>query len=260
MMTRSIRNFFRAANPVSRTPRSLASTALLIGCSALVLSSSSAWAAGTPERSLTEDASVALKVSTAAGSILQLDGALPDKVNAAKIVLVAANISDAEVAQYAAKGKALAKKDRLASVLRSRQGQGAGQFGFDVGLAVAKGQTAPGPGKDRIGDALSAAERQGFDVAVAFTLERNRNAKLAAVGASIANEDDEVQEARTADRDVFYWLGFDIATGIFGDPALGARGNTATGPGSLGIRDALVSAAARQGFNDSVAFHLARAY
>ena len=50
------------------------------------------------------------------------------------------------------------------------------------------------------------------------------------------------------DPDPRYWLGFDIATGIFGDPALGAQGNTQSGPGSLGIRDAL-SPASKRGFN-----------
>lgn len=55
------------------------------------------------------------------------------------------------------------------------------------------------------------------------------------------------------------WLGFDIATGIFGDPALGAKGNTATEPGSLKIRDGL-SAAGQRGFNASVALHLSRNY
>ena len=54
-------------------------------------------------------------------------------------------------------------------------------------------------------------------------------------------------------------LGFDIATGIFGDPALGALGNTAKGPGSLKIRDGL-SLAAREGFDSSMAFHLSRDY
>ncbi|HSB26328.1 MAG TPA: hypothetical protein VLE19_00675, partial [Pyrinomonadaceae bacterium] len=54
-------------------------------------------------------------------------------------------------------------------------------------------------------------------------------------------------------------LGFDIATGIFGNPALGASGNTATGPGSLAIRDAL-SAAGQRGFNASVKFLLSRSY
>ena len=62
---------------------------------------------------------------------------------------------------------------------------------------------------------------------------------------------------RNAEADPFYRLGFDIATGIFGDPAKGAQGNTATGPGSLGIRDAL-SVAGQKGFNALVAFHVSR--
>ena len=176
------------------------------------------------------------------------------------ILRLAANISQDDLDEFAALGRSLIKKDRLATELRRRQGQGAGQFGFEVGVGVTNKDTAPGPGKDRVGEALSPAEKQGFDIGMAYTLERNRNLKRALIGAAIAREDDEVQEARTADRDVFYWLGFDIATAIFGDPELGAQGNTATGPGSLGARDALVSAAARRGFNDAVTFHLARSY
>jgi hypothetical protein len=61
------------------------------------------------------------------------------------------------------------------------------------------------------------------------------------------------------DSDVRYWLGFDIASGIFGDPAHGAKGNTATGPGSLAIRDGL-SEPAQQGFNASTKFHFGRHY
>ena len=71
--------------------------------------------------------------------------------------------------------------------------------------------------------------------------------------------DERVAVARTAEEDVFYWLGFDIATGIFGDPALGAKGNTATGPGSLKIRDSL-SPAGQRGFNAAVKLHLSRNY
>jgi hypothetical protein len=178
---------------------------------------------------------------------------------AADVILVAATVSQEQIDDLAAVGRALIRKDALAAELRRRQGRGAGQFGFEVGMGVAKGNTLPGPGKDRIGDALSPAERQGFDVAVKYSLERNSNARLAAIGAKIARRDADVQEARTADRDVFYWLGFDIATGLFGDPALGAHGNTATGPGSLKIRDAL-SAAGQQGFNDSVTYHLSQVY
>ncbi len=54
-------------------------------------------------------------------------------------------------------------------------------------------------------------------------------------------------------------VGFDIATGLFGDPALGAVGNTAQGPGSQAIRNAL-TARAQPGFDASAALHLPRHY
>ena len=41
--------------------------------------------------------------------------------------------------------------------------------------------------------------------------------------------------------DPFYQLGFDIATGLFGDPAKGTR-STLLGPGSLAIRSGLNAA------------------
>lgn len=66
-----------------------------------------------------------------------------------------------------------------------------------------------------------------------------------------------VAAARAEDPDIFYWLGFDIATGIYGDPKLGANGNTATGPGAFKIRDAL-SAAGQRGFNSAVYFCLGK--
>ena len=82
---------------------------------------------------------------------------------------------------------------------------------------------------------------------------------MPATGAAIAAQDRFVATARNAEPDAMHRLGFDIATGIFGDPALGALGNTAKGPGSLGIRNAL-SPAGQRGFDDSVAFHLSRKY
>jgi cysteine-rich repeat protein len=158
-----------------------------------------------------------------------------------------------------AKGKAIANKDPLAVELRNRQPEGPRRRGFDTGMAAAEGDTLPGPGKQSIHDSLNPAEQEGFDIAVSFSLERNRNADFAARGAAIAKADPKVAKARRVEGDVFYWLGFDIATGIFGDPALGAQGNTATGPGSLEIRDSL-SAAGQKGFNASVTFHLSRDY
>jgi len=159
----------------------------------------------------------------------------------------------------AAKGEAVAAEDPLATELRNLQTEGPARLGFDIGMGAAEGQTAPGPGKQRIHDALSPAEQPGFVVALTFSLDRNRNVDMAATGAAIAQADDAVASARRAQPDPLYWLGFDIATGIFGDPALGALGNTATGPGSLKIRDGL-SAAGQRGFNAAVAFHLSRQY
>jgi hypothetical protein len=167
-----------------------------------------------------------------------------------------------DVNALAAKGEAIANEDPLAVELRNQQPEGPVRRGFDIGMAAAEGQTLPGPGKDRIRDSLSPAEQEGFTTAVSFSLERNRNAKLAATGAAIAKVDPIVAAARTAGRrrlDVLYGLGFDIATGIFGDPALGAQGNTATGPASLKIRDSL-SAAGQRGFDASVKLHLSRKY
>ncbi len=126
-------------------------------------------------------------------------------------------------------------------------------------MSAAEHDTAAGPGKQHIQDSLRPNEKSGFEIAVAFLLERNANADLAAKGAAIALRDPVVAQARTAQSDVFYWLGFDIATGLFGDPALGAVGNTASGPGSMRIRDSL-SAAGQHGFNDAMTLHLSRNY
>ena len=176
-------------------------------------------------------------------------------------ILFAAAVTTASaqsVDDLAARGEGIANRDPLAAELRNRQPEGPARRGFDVGMAAAEGQTLPGPGKQRIHDSLSPAERPGFAAAVSFSLERNRNADLAARGAAIAQADPTVGTPRNADPDVFYRLGFEIATGIFGNTALGARGNTATGPGSLKIRDSL-SAAGQRGFNASVALHTSEA-
>jgi hypothetical protein len=171
----------------------------------------------------------------------------------------AAGLEEQCLSALAAKGDAVAMQDPLAAELRSREPEGPSRRGFDIGMAAAEGHTAPGPGKQRIHDLLSPAEQKGFEHAVAFSLERNRNVDLAARGAAIARVDQTVAALRTAETDVFYWLGFDIATGIFGDPALGARGDTRLSPDSQKIRDSL-SAAAQRGFDASVKLHLSRRY
>jgi hypothetical protein len=165
-----------------------------------------------------------------------------------------------DVEALAAKGEGIASQDPLAVELREQQPDDAARRGFDIGMAAAERQTEWGPGKQRILDSLPGrAEREGFKVATSFSLERNRYAERAALGAKIAAEDETVAEARDAEADPFYRLGFDIATALFGDKARGAQGNTATGPGSLGIRNSL-SPAAQRGFDAAVQFHLSRKY
>jgi len=159
--------------------------------------------------------------------------------------------------QFAAAGQALADGDPLLSELRKRQPAGAFQRGFDIGTGASAGQTEWGPGKQRILDSLKPDEQEGFRIAVSFALDRNRNADFAAAGAAIAAADPAVAQARQQDTDARYWLGFDIASGLFGDPALGGAGHTSTGSGSDAIRNAL-SAPAQRGFNASVQFHLSR--
>src|SRR6202158_4853611 len=100
-----------------------------------------------------------------------------------------------------------------------------------------------------------AREARARNTPAAAGLEESCRAELAAKGAAIAQADRVVAEARAAETDPLYRQGFDIATGIFGNPALGANGNTSTGPGSLGIRDSLSAARARR-FHASVKLHL----
>jgi hypothetical protein len=68
--------------------------------------------------------------------------------------------------------------------------------------------------------------------------------------------DPEVAKVARVSPNIFYCLGFQVATGIYGDPSLGASGNTATGPGAFKIRDDLADTDAVRGFNDAVKFHL----
>lgn len=161
--------------------------------------------------------------------------------------------------ELAAKGGAMVAADALLSAMRELQPEGANRRGFDIGIAASEGDTAWGPGKQQTLDSLAPAEQEGFKVAASYALDRNRNAQLAMTGFEIDALDQELTEARAAEADGRYGLGFDIATGIFGDPKLGAKGNTATGAGSLGIRDSL-SAAAQRGFNASMKLHLDRRY
>jgi hypothetical protein len=160
--------------------------------------------------------------------------------------------------QLAAKGQTLASQDVLVAELRKRQ-PAANQRGFDIGMAAAEGDTVWGPGKQKMLLSLNAPQQEGFKVAVSFSMDRNRNKALAATGAAMAKADPAVAIARTSDPDVRAWLGFDIASAIFGDPAKGAQGSKMGGLQFMAIREQL-SIPAQRGFNASMKFHQSRHY
>lgn len=186
-----------------------------------------------------------------------VDGVAPATAQAKPAIPV---LDEAWRVEHAARGEALVNLDPMALALRDQWQNAEKVRAFNIGMAVAEGQTALGPGKQAIHDALAVSEQRAFEMAVWYSIDRNANAALADIGAAIANADPAVAEARTGMSDPFYWLGFDIASGLFGDPALGSVGNTEMGPGSTRIRDGLNPASAREGFNDAVKFHLARKY
>jgi hypothetical protein len=159
--------------------------------------------------------------------------------------------------QLAAKGQTMASQDPLVAELRKRQPVG-NQRGFDIGMAAAENDTVWGPGKQKILSSLNAPQQEGFKVAVSFSMDRNRNKALAATGAAMAKADPAVANARTSDPDVRAWLGFDIASAIFGDPAKGAQSKMG-GLQFMAIREQL-SLPAQRGFNASMKFHQSRHY
>lgn len=168
----------------------------------------------------------------------------------------------------ATQGEMLAKSDAMVAACRDLQQPGPCHRGFDIGVGITGGDTLWGPGKQRILDSLSSDEQIGFREAAAFVLGRNNNPNLAVTGAEIAAKDLEVAAARARETSGLYWLGFDIATGIFGDHKLGALGSTAMGPGAEKIRSTssqgehvlLPTDEVTRGFNASMEFHLARKY
>jgi hypothetical protein len=156
----------------------------------------------------------------------------------------------------AARGEALAASDPLALLLRDQPGHS--RLAFCIGLAESENQTLPGPGKDRIREALALADRASFQQAVDYSLDRNNNLEFATKGAAVIKLDNAVADARGLLPLSVAWLGFNIATGIFGSKTLGALGNTSEGPHSDVIRNRL-STDGQKGFKAAVAFHLKKA-
>ncbi len=160
----------------------------------------------------------------------------------------------------AARGSILTNQDPTALELRIAYGNGeAGENGFNIGMAIAEGHTSAGPGKDRICASLRSGEPGGCNIAVLFSVDRNRNSVLIAKGVAIASADPAFARARNTNPFVrlrlpteliLYRLGFDIGLGA-------SEGHTSPGPGKDKIRD-LLNLRLQGGFNAAVSFAIER--
>jgi hypothetical protein len=166
--------------------------------------------------------------------------------------------SDADFELVRARGEAMAAQDKSAGSIRNSL-YDAPRRGFDIGLGIWAGNTADGPGKQRYHDFLTLAEQQGFNFAAAYALPHNKYAGLIDIASAINAADAEVRSARSASNDGFFWLGFDIASGLFGDPRAGSQGSRGLNSGAIAIREAL-NPAGQSGFDASMKLHLSRNY
>jgi hypothetical protein len=158
------------------------------------------------------------------------------------------------------RGRIIAQGDPYAMSMRAYYAPGEESTGaFYFGLALAEGRTEWGADDEGLVGVFEVMLRVSALAAAEATMDRNRNTKRVAIGWEIAQADPELAAARKAHPDPRFWLGFDVATAIFGDPALGAQGNTELGPGSLGTRAAL-SDLGKLGFDAAVKLHFSRNY
>jgi hypothetical protein len=101
--------------------------------------------------------------------------------------------------ELAAKGARLASADQWAAGVRNQQPEGPARVGFDIGMAAAEEVDTSGAGKQAIRASLSPDEQGGFDKAVLYSLERNKNPRGADIPSDpSAREADMPSEERSA--------------------------------------------------------------
>ena len=163
------------------------------------------------------------------------------------------------VGVYAARGQRIASADPLLSAMRDLQPEGPARTGFEIGVAIGDDDTLWGPGKQRDIDNLPVTERGTADTSAHFIVDRNATAEFGVKGVAIAKNETrpEVVAARKAELPGYYTLGFDVATGMFGNKTLGGAAHTAEGPGSAKMRDSLHAEGIR-GFKTALAIYMGK--
>ncbi|TIT17825.1 MAG: hypothetical protein E5W70_31225 [Mesorhizobium sp.] len=139
----------------------------------------------------------------------------------------------------AARGTKIVERDPLAFLIRAEQPSDEGQRGFNIGMAAMNVNTLWGPGAQSLQDLLTPAASAGFKVAATYCLQRNNNMDAAKRNGSVLKQDSAAAEARRLLPPGVAWLGFDIASGLYGPADKGSLGNTLLGPGAKKIRDSL---------------------
>jgi len=123
-------------------------------------------------------------------------------------------------------------------------------------MAAAEGQTAPGPGKQRLHDALSPAEQEGYSIAVSNSLMWNKNlektriAELAAKGAVIVSQDQGASVLLNQQPEGPARRGFYVGMGIW-------EVDTVPGPGKQKVHD-LLSPEEQGGFDVAASYSMVR--
>jgi hypothetical protein len=198
----------------------------------------------------TKDALMPAGFAEAQGKTYPSMTAMPDPMPSVKL---------GERAAYEARGASIAAAEEIAGAMREAEPAGMARRGFDYGLGWSELSTSWGPGARKVEQELEPEARASFHRATEYSIVRNANAAALERGSGVIKADPAVAAARAAHQPAgLHWLGFTIATGLYGDKALGADGsNPPRGPGGERIRDTFTAVDGKNGFDDGQNFNWA---
>jgi hypothetical protein len=141
----------------------------------------------------------------------------------------------------AARGQRIALRDPLLTAMREFEPEGDSRLGFDVGLGIAKDQTAWGPGKQRAIDDLPLTQKDSAERSAHFAVIRNVVMNFALQGAAVARGDarPEAENLRRTEPPGYFTLGFHVASALFANAGLGGKGLIRPDPQSNELRRSL---------------------
>jgi hypothetical protein len=159
----------------------------------------------------------------------------------------------------AARGQRIALRDPLLTAMRELEPEGDSRVGFEIGLAIAKDQTEWGPGKQRAIDDLPIVQQDSATRSAHFAVHRNALIAPALQGATVARGDTrpEAVTLRTAEPPGYFTLGFDVASALFANEALGGNGRAGSDSESVALRNKLPPEGTR-GFDTAAKLYMGK--